>query len=460
MNTRSKALLLRPLVLGLASMAFAPAGALGQVSFGTAVDLALRNSAAVRIAEADQAKAKAALDEVKDAYIPSLTFGSGLAKGTGFPLGDPSVVRLVAQGLVFNDSQRDFIRASRDGLAATTLSVEDTRQQVILDTALTYAELDATENSLVALQEEESAAKDLVRITQERVQNGVDASVELKKAQLRAAQARLKRVDLEAQGDVLREHLESLTGIRGGAWRTAADTVPAFPPLVSDDESHQMAMDSNESIKEVEKQASAKQHLAFAQHRVMWRPQIDLLLQYGYYSDFNNYSIYYQHPLPPNNIVAGVQITLPLFNVAQGARARQADADAAKAFRQVDLTKHQVSEDTVRLRRAVEQTDAAEDVARLQHELSQSQLEAIETQASSSTGAPGVAPVTPKDAQAARIDERSLLTNYLAARLEHVKAELSLLRATGQLEAWARTAFSSGDGVNAKSGSAATTPRP
>jgi outer membrane protein TolC len=460
MNTRTKALLLRPLVLGLACMAFAPVGALGQVSFGTAVDLALRNSAAVRIAEADQAKAKAALDEVKDAYIPSLTFGSGLAKGTGFPLGDPSVVRLVAQGLVFNDSQRDFIRASRDGLAATTLSVEDTRQQVILDTALSYAELDATENSLVALQEEESAAKDLVRITQERVQNGVDASVELKKAQLRAAQARLKRVDLEAQGDVLREHLEALTGIRGGAWRTAADTVPAFPPLAGDDESHQMAMDSNDAIKEVEKQASAKQHLAFAQHRVMWRPQIDLLLQYGYYSDFNNYSIYYQHPLPPNNIVAGVQITLPLFNVAQGARARQADADAAKAFRQVDLTKHQVSEDTVRLRRAVEQTDAAEDVARLQHELSQSQLEAIETQASSSTGAPGVAPVTPKDAQAARIDERSLLTNYLAARLEHVKAELSLLRATGQLEAWARTAFSRGDGVDAKSGSVATTPKP
>ncbi len=437
------------LIVGLACAALSANCARAQVSFGTAVDLALRNSDAVRIAEADQAKAKAALDEVKDAYIPSLTFGSGLAKGTGFPLGDPSVVRLVAQGLVFNDSQRDFIRASRASLQATAVSVEDTRQQVILDTALTYAELDATENSLTALQGEEADAKDLVRITQERVQNGVDATVELKKSQLRAAQARLKRVDLEAQADVLREHLEALTGIRGGSWRTEADSIPAFPALNSDDESHQMAMDSSAAIKEAAKLADAKQHLAFGQHRVLWRPQIDLLLQYGYYSNFNDYSQYYSRQLPPNNIVAGVQITLPLFNVAQGARARQADADSVKAFRQLDQTRHQVSEDIVRLRRAVEQTDAAEDVARLQHELSQSQLQAIETQATSPYGTPGSAPVTPKDTQVARVEERALQTDYLAARLEHVKAELSLLRETGQLEAWARTALSSGKGAGA-----------
>jgi outer membrane protein TolC len=426
----------------------------GQVSLGTAVDLALRNSDAVRIAEANQTKARASLDEVKDAYIPSLTFGSGLAYGTGFPLGDPSVVRLAATGLLFNYSQRDFVRAARAGLEATALSVEDARQQVILDTALTYAELDATNDSLAALQQEEAAAKDLVRITQERVQNGVDATVDLKKAQLRAAQTRLKRVDLEAQGDVLRGHLEALTGIRGGAWRTDAASIPAFPALTSDDEARQLSLDSSVAIKEAEKQASVKQHMAFGQHRVLWRPQIDLLLQYGYYSNFNNYSQYYSRALPPNNIVAGVQIQVPLFNAAQVARAREADADSVKAFRQVDQTKHQVSEETLRLRRAVEQTDAAEDVARLQHELSQSQLEALETQASSNAAAPGAAPVTPKDTQSARVDESILLTNYLAARLEHVKAELSLMRATGQLEAWARTALSGTNGPAAGSGSA------
>lgn len=420
-----------------------PGGAWAQVSLGTAVDLALRNSDAVLIAQADQGKAKAALDQVRAAYIPSLTFGSGLAYGTGFPLGDPSVVRMASQGLIFNDSQRDFIRASKAGYEASVLSVEAARQQVILDTALTYAELDATENSLTALQQEETDAKGLVSITQERVQSGVDAPVDLKKAQLRAAQARLKRVDLAAEADVLREHLEALTGIHGGSWKTDADSIPAFPALSTDDETRQEAMSSSVAIKQAEKEASAKQHTAFGQHRVLWRPEIDLALLYGYYSNYNNYSQYYIRPLPPNNIVAGVQIQVPLFNAAQNARAREADAEATKAFRQVDQTRHQVSEDTIRLRHEVEQTDAAEEVARLQHELSQSQLEALETQAQNNSGAFGTAPITPKDTQSARVDEHVLLTNYLAARLEHVKAELSLMRATGQLEAWARTALTS-----------------
>jgi outer membrane protein TolC len=427
-----------------------PAATWAQVSLGTAVDLALRNSDAVLIAEADQGKAKAALDQVRAAYIPSLTFGSGLAYGTGFPLGDPSVVRMASQGLIFNDSQRDFVRASKAGFEASVLSVEAARQQVILDTALTYAELDATENSLTALQQEESDAKELVNITQNRVQSGVDAPVDLKKAQLRAAQARLKRVDLAAQSDVLREHLEALTGIHGGAWRTDAASIPPFPTVSSDDETRAEAMSSSVAIKQAEKEASAKQHTAFGQHRVLWRPEIDLALLYGYYSNYNDYSQYYNRKLPPNNIVAGVQIQLPLFNAAQNARAREADAESAKAFRQVEQTKHQVSEDTIRLRHEVEQTDAAEEVARLQHELSESQLEALQTQAANNSSAPGVAPVNPKDTQSALLDEHILLTNYLAARLEHVKAELNLMRATGQLEAWARTALSSGGAADGR----------
>jgi len=52
--------------------------ATAQVSLYTVVDLALRNSTSVRMAQADLMRAAAGLTETKDAYIPNLVLGSSL----------------------------------------------------------------------------------------------------------------------------------------------------------------------------------------------------------------------------------------------------------------------------------------------------------------------------------------------------------------------------------------------
>ena len=52
--------------------ALAPGALSAQVSLGTVVDLAQRNSTAVRLAEADVRKAQAVLSESKDVFVPSL----------------------------------------------------------------------------------------------------------------------------------------------------------------------------------------------------------------------------------------------------------------------------------------------------------------------------------------------------------------------------------------------------
>jgi hypothetical protein len=49
-----------------------------QVSLTSVVDLAQRNSTGVRLAQADLAKATAELAQSHDAFIPAITFGSGL----------------------------------------------------------------------------------------------------------------------------------------------------------------------------------------------------------------------------------------------------------------------------------------------------------------------------------------------------------------------------------------------
>jgi len=80
----------------------------------------------------------------------------------------------------------------------------------------------------------------------------------------------------------------------------------------------------------------------------------------------------------------GVSIRIPLFNATQHARAQAADADALKARRQADAARNQVSEETLRLQRAVTQMQAAREVAELEYQIAQKNVEAVETRMNSS----------------------------------------------------------------------------
>ena len=126
-------------LLGFVSLLW-ETGAHAQISFYTAVDLALRNSTPVRISAANVQHAEAAVMESIDAYRPSFSVGSSLGYSYGFPVGQPSIYSVSANSLAFSFSQPDYIRSARAALLATQLQLKDRRQQVILDTALDYIE--------------------------------------------------------------------------------------------------------------------------------------------------------------------------------------------------------------------------------------------------------------------------------------------------------------------------------
>jgi hypothetical protein len=71
-------------LLGIVSL-LGETGVHAQVSFYTAVDLALRNSTPVRISAADVQHAEAAVMQTIDAYRPSFSVGSSLGYSYGFP---------------------------------------------------------------------------------------------------------------------------------------------------------------------------------------------------------------------------------------------------------------------------------------------------------------------------------------------------------------------------------------
>ena len=123
----------------------------------------------------------------------------------------------------------------------------------------------------------------------------------------------------------------------------------------------------------------------------------------------------------------------PLFNFSQRARAQGADAEALKAKKEAEAAKDQVSTELLQLQRTVQQLSAARDVAELEYQIAQSQLEAVNIRVQS-------AAATFHDQEDARTQVRERRDQFLDADLQYSRARIGLLRSTGTLETWALAA--------------------
>jgi hypothetical protein len=82
---------------------------------------------------------------------------------------------------------------------------------------------------------------------------------------------------------------------------------------------------------------------------------------------------------------------------------------------------------------------AQTEVAGLQQQLAQQQLEIVRVQLQNGTGNPEGPQMTPKDEQNARISEREKYLGVIDANYQLHEAEVQLLRQMGQLQTWLRS---------------------
>ena len=412
------------------------------------VELALTHATGTAIAAADEQHAVAAYQELKDNYIPQLITGAGIGYSYGFPLGlegsAPSLFNLTAQSSVFNPAGRSFMQAARADSAMAAFKSKDQRSQVIQDAVLSYAELAKWEQRLAHLQQTEADEKKMQAAVEQRVKEGVDSELDGTKARLSAARVHLRVTEAEGAADVLRQRLASLTGLAAATIQTDADSIPAAP-AVPVDEAAKDAAATSAPVEAAVEHARAQYLRAQGEHKMMW-PSFDFAAQYALLSKFNNYQSYYipAKPCPvdgvavlcetngfqQNNATFGVSIRFPFLNFAQRARARQADAEALKAKKQAEAAKNQASEEALRLQRSVTQMQAARDVAQLEYEIAQKGMEATQTKIDA-----GTANLHDLDDARSQASERFIALQDVTFELE--KAELGLMRSTGELEKWA-----------------------
>jgi outer membrane protein TolC len=415
-----------------------PAGATAQVSLLTIVDQAVRNSTSIRIATADVQRAAAGVSEARDVYVPNFVLGSSAGYTYGFPIGQPTIVNVSTQSLLFTFSQKDYIRSARSALTAAQLTLADARQQVVFDAALDYVQLDTDRRRIEILDDQNGDASRLTGIEQQRLDAGVGTREDVLRAKLLSAQIRLKRLHIQNDIDVLRERLAHLTGLPADTLETESRSIPPSPDLERDTQGNapaSLTAMNTEGVRAAYASAQSHQYQAFGDARQIYRPQIGFGSTYSRFSEINNYQEYYlrfQH----NNFEAGLQITLPLFDASKRAKERESVAEARRATAQADQARDQSSENIIALQKSLNELAVQKEVAQLQSELAQSQLDAILTQINASGTAPGATPLTPREEQQARIEERRRAEDALDANFELMKAELGLLRATGQIEKW------------------------
>lgn len=401
-----------------------------QISFHTAIDLALRSSPRVKMAEAEVERARASLEQSRDVYIPALTAGSGLGYTYGFPVGTPTLYNFTVQSLAFDMSQKNYIRAARIGLEAANYSLRDVRLQVAGDAANTYIALDNDLQRMRALNEERSASERLVGIVQQRLDAGQDTRMELTRSKLTDANIRLRRAHVESDLLFQRAHLSHLTGLPEDTLTTDTASIPAMPAVQP---YNRATPDDPPSVKAAYANADSKLQMAFADARKMYRPQVYFAAQYNRFAAFNGYDQYYRN-YKPDNFSVGIQLSVPIFNFAARAKARETRAEATRTRHEADYARDQFLDGRIRAVTAANELQLRAEVASLDRDLAGEQLDVVRTQLT--TGNPGGAPITPKDEQNAVVQERGKFLDYLETDLQLRQAQIDLMGTSGQLEDW------------------------
>ncbi len=403
-----------------------------QISFKRAIELALRHSGTLSIAQAEQTRTYQNYIATRANYIPSVTLGSGLGYSFGVPLtiegATPSLFNINTAQSVLNFALKEQIKASKIEWNASQLDMLDKKNGVILDTAIAYMQLDSAVTKLKVLREALVSAQKAEFISTERVKVGLDSELDLKKTKLSRARIQLRIAEAETQCDVLRERLSKLTGIPPDSFDTVTESLPRTPDVPQDPAIAREAAENNPAVKGAFERAKSAELRAQAEHKQLL-PSFDLAGQYALLSQTNNYESFYTK-FERNNYTIGLNIRFPFFNRQQHALAAAADADAIKFQKTAEGIRNDVQANNLQLLRGLRELAAAREVARLEYEVAQAGVDAMQAKIQSGQA-------SERDAEQAKLDANDRYATYLDANFDLFRAQVQMLRATGEIQRWA-----------------------
>ena len=401
----------------------------GALSLAQVVNLALSHSPDIALARVRTNVAKNVAGVDRAEFYPNLYTGSGAAYSNGFPQtpggAAPAVFQMTYTEAVFNPVKKGQQHADEDLAKNQELEYENTRNSVMVKAASAYFELAEARHSLELLRTERDSEQKILDVAQQRAEAGLELPVTITQDQLALAKTDQRIVQFESRDEILSDQLRDMAGLPADQpVQVSSAEQLVSPPAEGASNLVELALESSPAIHEAENVRSAREHQLKGAHQAYW-PTIDLIGEYSVLSKINNYDQFFK-AFQRNNVNAGVQITIPLFAAKTGANAALARSQLNEAEQELSNQRRDVRIAAETKIRTLREMEAGKEVARLDLQLAQEQLQ--DQQAKFDQGQ-----VSLQVLEQARVTENEKWLAFLDADLSREKAQLDLLQATGQL---------------------------
>jgi len=399
------------------------------LSLKRAIELALQNSKDIQVAKIQARVADHAAQITKAQFMPNLYAGSGAGYSNGIPETPggraPSVFNVTYTEQVFNEPLRAQAKETQEQSNSQKIVLQDTRNNVITRTAMSYLELGKVQHSLELLRKERESAEKILQVTQERQGEGFELPVEVTKAQLTKAQVAQRILQLEGREDELEVFLRYQLGLADSQEiQVTPEELPGEAEQTGDN-LVAMALTNNTGLLLAQSDVRAKEFRLKGEKRG-YLPTLELVSVYSVLARYNNYDQFF-HAFQRNNFNAGVDVRVPIFSarIKADIGLAQVNLDAAKAG--MASKKSEVSAEVRQKTRRVREMEGAKEVARLELQLAQQNVSVLQAQF-------GEGKLNLREMEKARLNENDKWMAYLDANFQRQQAQLELLKTAGQLD--------------------------
>jgi len=389
------------------------------------VALAVRNSRDMAAARLRVNIADSSTTVSRSFFRPNVYTGSGAAYTSGFPQspsGAPTIFNLSYIQTVFNRPLTGALRAAEERGKAQRLEIDRTQDGVMLQAATLYLELATVRHTLKLLRADRLSASKIVDVTKARAGAGLELPVESTRAQLTAARIEVRIVQNESREETLVAQLRDLTGL-GDAFEVSAEE---FPDTVAQSPAElvELAVANSLELKAAEHERKAREERLKGEKGGRL-PTLDLVGYYGLYSRANNFQDFYQR-FERHGVTLGVRAQIPIFSAKTSAQVDLAKSELSAAEMELQGRRAEIELSVRQQSRAGREAEAQREVARLELQLAQENVRVI--QAQYEEGRAGL-----RELERARLEENERWMQYVDAKFQQQKAQLQLLRSTGQI---------------------------
>jgi len=393
-----------------------------------AVDMALRNSRDVALAQARYNVAQNTVEVNRSAFRPNLFTGSGAAYTYGFPQtpggAAPSIINASYVQTVFNPLLTAETRASSERKESQRLELEKTRNMVMLQTSSAYLELTKVRHSLDLMRTQRQSNARILDFTRQRLNEGLELPIEVTRAELNEARSEQRIVQLESRQRVLERQLAALTGVPPDQRIEVESEVLPLDEQQREQDLIDRALNSSLDLQQAELERKAREHRLKGEIGSRW-PTVDLFAEYGLFARFNNFQDFFQR-FQRNNFNIGLQVRIPIVSAQRAANVSLAKSELTTAEMELKSKRQNVELDVERQYQHLRELNAAREVARLELKLAQENLQIV--QASFEEGRSNL-----RDVEKARLEENDKWLAFLDGDYEYQRAHLDLLNTTGDL---------------------------